>query len=77
MAEWAATHNCFDVCVRETEYEGGGRLRVTWWRQKVAEEQLRVTVEAILEAARAWRQHEYGRIDGIEGGLEWLRTDRE
>ena len=77
MAEWVATHNCFDVCAQETGYEGGERLRVPWWRQKVAEDQLRVTLEEILEAARVWRQQEYGRIDGIEGGLEWLRTDHE
>ena len=77
MAEWEATHNCFYVWAQETGYEGGGRLRVPWWRQKVAEDQLRVTVEAILEAARVWRRQEYGRVDGSYGGLEWVRTDCE
>ena len=36
VAEWVATRPIFDVCARETGYEGGGRLHVTWWRQKAA-----------------------------------------
>ena len=72
-----AARTIFDVCAQETGYEGGGRLWVPWWRQKVAEDQLRVTVEAILEAARVWRRQEYGRVDGSEVGLEWVRTNHE
>ena len=32
VVEWVALRPVFDVCVRGTGYEGGGRLRVTWWR---------------------------------------------
>ena len=61
----------------ETGYEGGGRLRVSWWRQKSEEDQMRVTVEAILATARVrWRQ-ESGRSDGREGGSEEESTDSE
>ena len=47
VAEWVATRNIFDVCVRETGFKGGGRLRVLWWKHKSEEEQIRVTVEEI------------------------------
>ena len=77
MAEWVATWPIFDVCARETGFEGGGRLRVPWWRQKAAEDQLRVTMEAILEAARVRRRQESSRGDGSEGGSEGGSTDRE
>ena len=52
VVEWVANRPIFGVCARETGYEGEGRLRVAWWRQKAAEDHLRVMVEAILEAAR-------------------------
>ena len=52
MAEWVATRPIFDVCARDIGYEGGGEIWVLWWRQKAAEDQLRVTVEAISAAAR-------------------------
>ena len=52
VAEWVSNRPIFDVCAREKGYKGGGRLRVLWWRQKTAEDQLRVTVESILAAAR-------------------------
>ena len=52
VAEWGTTRPIFDVCAREMGYNGGGRLRVMWWRQKAVEDKLRVTVEAILAAAR-------------------------
>ena len=32
VVEWVATRLVFDVCARETGYEGRGRLRVPWWR---------------------------------------------
>ena len=75
VAYWVATHTIFDVCVRETGYEGGGRLWVTWWRQKAAEDQLRVTVENILATARVQWQQESGRRDRIEVGEEGRITD--
>ena len=31
------------------KYKGGGIIRVTWWRQKAAEYQLRVTVEKSIQ----------------------------
>ena len=52
VAEWVDLRPIFDVCVRETGYEGWGRLQVPWWRKKPADNQLRVMVEAILAAAR-------------------------
>ena len=52
VAEWVATRHILYVCVQETGYEVGGRLRVPWWRKKSEECQLRVMVEAILAAAR-------------------------
>ena len=55
MAEWVSTRPIFYVCMRETGYKGGGRLWVPWWRQKAAEDQLRVTVEAILAASKVRR----------------------
>ena len=67
----------FDIYVRDTGYEGGGRLRVPWWRQKAAEDHLRVTLEAISEAGRVRRQQESGRPGGSEGGSEGGRTDGE
>ena len=48
-----------------------------WWSQKAAEEQRRVTVEAILEEKRVQRRQEYDRSDGRKGGLYGGRTDRE
>ena len=68
VVKWVSARPVFDVCARDTGYEGGGRLRAPWWRQKVEEDQLRVTVEAILEAARVRRRQESGRWDGSKGG---------
>ena len=46
-----------------------------WWKQKAEEDQLRVTVEDILAAARVRRQQEPGRCGGSEGGSERGITD--
>ena len=43
-AEWLETRPIFDVCVRDTEFEGEGRLQVLWCRKKAAKDQLRVAV---------------------------------
>ena len=75
MAEWVSTRPIFDVCTRETGFEGGGRIRVPWWRQNSAEGQLRFMVESILSASRVRRQQEPGRRDGSEGGSEGGITD--
>ena len=56
VAEWVAIRPIFDVCVRDTGYEGWGILWVPWWRQKSAENRLRVTVEEILSATMVRRR---------------------
>ena len=58
------------VYTRDMGYEGGGKLQVQWWRQAAADNQLKVTVEAILVAARVWQQQEYGRRGKSKGGYE-------
>ena len=32
VAEWVALRPIFEVCAKETGYEGGGKLREPWWR---------------------------------------------
>ena len=44
VVEWVALRNIFDVCARETGYEGGDRLQILWWRQAELHKQLKVTV---------------------------------
>ena len=34
VVEWVALWPIFDVFVRETGYEGGGKLQVPWWGQE-------------------------------------------
>ena len=48
-----------------------------WWRQKAAEDQTRVTLEAILSASRVWRQQEYGRRDRSDGGSDGRVMDNK
>ena len=31
VAEWVSLRPIFEVCAKETGYEGGGRLREPWW----------------------------------------------
>ena len=52
MAEWVSLRPIFDVCARETGYEGGERLQVPWWRQVAKHKKMKVTVASILAAAR-------------------------
>ena len=77
VAEWMSIRPIFDLCVRDTGYEGGGRLWVPWWRQKAVEDQLKVTVEAILATAKVQRRQEPGRNGGNERGSEEGSTDRK
>ena len=49
------TRHTIDVCIRGTGYGGGRSLRVPWWRQKAAEDHMRVTVEAIPSEERVRR----------------------
>ena len=66
MAIWPI----FQIFERETQYVGGGKLWVPWWRQASAENQLKVTVEDISVAARVWWRWESGRHSKIKGGSE-------
>ena len=75
VAEWVVARTILDVCSIDTGYKGGGRLRVLWWRKKAEEYQIRVTVEAILEAARLRRQQESVRCGRSEGGSEGVITE--
>ena len=47
-----------------------------WWRHKAAENQLRVTVEAILKATRVWRRKESGVTGAREVWKGGARTER-
>ena len=75
--EWVELQPIFDVCARETGYEGGGKLQVQWWRQATAENQLKVMVKYILVTARVRRLQESGRRGDSKGGLEGEITDSE
>ena len=37
VTEWVDLRPIFEVCVKETGYKGGGRLREPWGRQETAE----------------------------------------
>ena len=52
VGEWVALRPIFDVCARDTSYEGDGKLRVPCWRQAAAEKQLRPTLYDIFAATR-------------------------
>ena len=45
VAEWVSLWPIFEVCVKETGYEVGGKLRETWWRQAAAEQQLEANLK--------------------------------
>ena len=45
-------------------------LRVPWWRHEAADNQLKVTVEAISALERVRQQQEHVRHGVIEGGSE-------
>ena len=50
---------------------------MTWWRQKEAEDRLRVTVEAILSAATVRRLQESDRHIRSKEGSEGVSRDSE
>ena len=77
MVEWVDLQPIFDVCARETVYEGGKNIRVTWWRQVEEEKYMKVTVEDILAVARVLRRREYVSRGESEGESEVGITDRE
>ena len=33
LAEWVALRPIFEVCAKDTGYDGGRRLRELWWQQ--------------------------------------------
>ena len=55
MAQWVALSPLFEVCTRETGYEGGERRRKVWWIQEATEKQLWATLEDSREAKRRRR----------------------
>ena len=72
MAELVATRPILEVCERETGYEGGGRLKESWWRQMAARKQLIATLKEILMAARerCWKSGRRGKIGGGDRDAE-------
>ena len=55
VAQWVALRPLFEVCSRETGYEGGGLRRKVWWSQDMTEKQLRTTLEDSRESKRRRR----------------------
>ena len=47
VAQWVALWKIFEVCARETGYEGAGQKRDTCWHQEAPDTQLRATLEEI------------------------------
>ena len=45
IAEWVAMQPVFEVCVKETDFEGGGEAREQWWWYTAVEWQLKITLE--------------------------------
>ena len=43
LSQWVVLRPLFEVCARETGYEGWGRSRKVWWRQEAKEKHLRAT----------------------------------
>ena len=72
--EWVAQRPIFEVCARDTGYEGGGKLQVQRWIQVASENHLKVTLEDILVASRVWRQKESGSCGKSKGGSEGEST---
>ena len=52
VVEWVALQPIFEVCGKETEYAGGGKLCETWWWKEAADQQLGDTLNNILDASR-------------------------
>ena len=50
VAQWVALHPLFEVCARETWYEGGGLSRKVWWFQEARRKQLCATLEDLWVA---------------------------
>ena len=67
VAQWVALRPLFEVCARETGYEGGGRRRKVWWRQEATEKNF----------GPPWKTR--GKLKGGGGGAvgrwECIRTE--
>ena len=55
VEEWVSLRPIFEVCAKETGYEGGGKLHELWWRQEAEDQQLGATLKNISAAARERR----------------------
>ena len=77
VAEWVSQRPIFDVCARDTGYEGGGKIQVKWWIQATTENQVKVTVEDILVDTRVRQRQESGRYGKRKGGSEGEIPDSE
>ena len=75
VAEWVDLRPIFDVCSRETGYEGGGKFQVKCCIDVAAENQQKVTAEEIVLEARVWRRKESGKSGESKRGLEGESTD--
>ena len=67
VEELVSLRPILEVCNRDTGYNGGGRRRVPWWRQKASRKQLSYTTKEISVVARE-RRWESGRRGGGVGG---------
>ena len=54
VAEWVAIRPIFEVCVKYTGYEGGGRVQDLWWQQATEEQQVKAMFKDIL--VEAWER---------------------
>ena len=61
VAQWVALRPLFEVCAKDTGYEGGVRRRKVWWHQEATKKKLRATLEDSREAKR--RRRSSGETD--------------
>ena len=61
VAEWVDLRQIFEVCAKDTGYEGGGGYCEPWWRQAAAEKQLEAMLKNVLAAAGERQRQEYDR----------------
>ena len=68
VAEWVALRPVFEVCAKETGFEGGGRAQEKWWNQTAVENQLKNTLKYISAVARERCRQKFGRsVEAREG----------
>ena len=65
MAQWVALRPLFELCARETRYEGGERSRKVWWIQEATEKNFKPP----------WKTHrELKGVGGAVGRWSFSRT---